>query len=93
MFYGKLGNAPLVEQYPLNLECKVVHILDLGTHSLFIGKIEETHITESFLTGGKPDVNKIKPFIYTMTSATHYHAFGEVIARVFSIGKELRTRE
>jgi len=93
MFYGKLGNAPLVEQYPLNLECKVVHILDLGTHSLFIGKIEETHITESFLTGGKPDVNEIKPFIYTMTSATHYHAFGEVIARVFSIGKELRTRE
>ncbi len=27
VFYGKLGNAPLIEQCPINLECKVVHIL------------------------------------------------------------------
>ena len=37
IFYGKLGNAPLIEQCPINLECKVAHILDLGSHSLVIG--------------------------------------------------------
>src|SRR4030042_4082165 len=36
VFYGKLGNAPLVEQCPVNLECKVVHMLALGSHSLVI---------------------------------------------------------
>ena len=45
VFYGKLDNAPLIEQCPINLECRVVHILDLGSHSLIVGRIEETHIS------------------------------------------------
>jgi len=93
VFYGKLDNAPLIEQCPINLECKVMHILDLGSHSLIIGRIEETHISESCLTDGKPDVSKIKPLIYTTAPAHQYHAFGEVIAQAFSIGEELKARE
>ena len=61
VFYGKLNNAPLIEQCPVNLECKVEHILDLGSHVLFIGRVEETHVSEICLTDAKPDVNKIKP--------------------------------
>lgn len=93
VFYGKLGSAPLIEQCPLNLECRVVHILDLGSHSLFIGRIEETHITESCLTDGKPDAGKIKPFIYSMAPNRRYHALGEVIGPAFSIGRELKAGE
>ena len=93
VFYGKLGNAPLIEQCPINLECKVVHILELGSHSLFIGKVEETYVSESCLTEGKPDVNKIKPLIYTTEPARQYQALGEVIAKTFSAGLELKTRE
>ena len=44
IFYGKLGSAPLIEQCPLNLECKVVHILDLGSNSFVIGSIEEIFV-------------------------------------------------
>ena len=93
VFYGKLDNAPLVEQYPINLECKVVHILDLGSHSLIVGRIEETHISENCLTDGKPDVNKIKPLIYTTRPASEYQALGEVVAKAHDIGKELKARE
>ena len=89
VFYCKLGNAPLIEQCPINLECKVMHILDLGSHSLVVGRIEESHISEICLTDGKPDVNKIKPMSYIMSPATRYQALGEVLARAFSIGKEL----
>ncbi len=91
IFYGKLDSAPLIEQCPVNLECKVMHILNLGSHSLVVGRIEETHISENCLTDGKPDVGKIKPFIYTTTPFENYQAFGEVIARAFSIGKQLKT--
>ena len=93
VFYGKLDNAPLIEQCPINLECKVVHILDLGSHSLVIGQIEETHVSDSCLTDGKPDVNKIKPFIYTTAPANQYQALGEVVAKAFSIGKELKAKQ
>ena len=93
VFYGKLDNAPLVEQCPINLECKVVHILDLGSHSLIVGRIEETHISESCLTDGKPDINKIKPLTYAAAPARQYQATGEVIAKAYSIGKELKARQ
>ena len=89
VFYGKLGSAPLIEQCPINLECKVAHILDLGSHSLFIGKIEETHVSEDCLTDDKPDVNKIKPFAFITQPTRQYQAMGEVVAKAFSAGREL----
>ena len=93
VFYGRLHKAPLIEQCPVNLECKVVHILDLGSHSLVIGQIEETHVSDNCLTDGKPDVNKIKPLIYTTDPASQYQALGEVVAKAFSIGEELKTKQ
>ena len=90
VFYGKLGNAPLIEQCPINLECKVMHILDLGSHALVVGRIEESHVSESCLTNGKPDVNKIKPMTYIRSPATQYRALGEVLAKALSIGKRLK---
>lgn len=92
VFYGDLKTAPMIEQCPLNLECKVVQMLNLGSHSFVIGQVEGTYITESCLTDGKPDVNKIKPIIFNLESA-EYIAFGEVIAKAFSIGQELKARE
>ena len=95
VFYGKLDNAPLIEQCPVNLECKVMHILDLASHSLIVGRIEETHISESCLTDGKPDIDKIKPLAYIGTPVPdrRYQYLGEVIAKAHSIGRELNTRE
>jgi len=93
VFYGKLGSAPLIEQYPVNLECKVVHILDLGSHSLVIGRIRETHVSESCLTDGKPDIDKINPLIYITDSDGQYQALGGVIGKAYSAGKELKERE
>ena len=93
VFYGKLNSAPLIEQCPVNLECKVVHILDLGSHALVVGRIEETHVSENCLTDGKPDVNKIKPFTFTASPERQYQALGEVIAKAFGAGRELIAKE
>jgi len=72
-FYGKLENAPMIEQCPVNLECRVEHMLDLGSHVLVVGKIEETHVTGNCLTGGNPDVKKIRPLIFTPLPDSAYH--------------------
>jgi len=93
VFYGKLGNAPLIEQCPINLECKVVHTLELGSHSLFVGQIEETHISENCLTDGKLDVNKIKPLIYMGEPDRRYQALGEVLGKAFRIYQEIKVKE
>ena len=90
VLYGKLGNAPLIEQCPINMECKVEHVLQLGSHSLFVGRVEETHISASCLTDRKPDVNKIKPFIFTAAPVRQYQAFGDIMGKAFSVGLELK---
>ena len=89
VFYGKLDNAPLIEQCPVNLECKVVHILNLGSHSLVIGSIEETHVSESCLTDDHPDAAKIRPFAYIGAPQRQYRPLGEVMAKAHNIGREL----
>jgi len=89
IFYGNLKNAPLIEQCPVNLACKVEHILELESHLLIVGRVEETHVTKTCLTDDKPDIRKIKPLIYAATAPTEYFSFGDSVAKAFSIGKEL----
>ncbi|MFC2069368.1 flavin reductase family protein [Chloroflexota bacterium] len=89
VFYGKTDGAPLIEQCPVNLECKVIHFLNLGSHSLIIGEIEETHVSESCLTDNNPDVDKIKPLIYTTGTtgqARQYRSLGESLGKAYYIG-------
>jgi flavin reductase (DIM6/NTAB) family NADH-FMN oxidoreductase RutF len=87
VFYGKTAGAPLIEQCPINLECEVLHILNMGSHALVIGKVVETHVSEDCLTDGKADVSKVKPFAYI---PGNYYAIGDAFADAFSIGKEIK---
>ena len=93
IFYGKMNGAPLIEQCPVNMECKVVHMLDLGSHALVVGRIEETYISEGCLSNGKPDVEKIKPLVYVGEPERQYQAMGDVVGKAFSVGLELKKKE
>ena len=90
IFYGKLKNAPLIEQCPVNLECKVVHILTLGSHTLLIAQIEEVHVSEDCMTEGQPDPAKIDPLMYVTGANKAYFRIGEKIGPAFKIGLEIR---
>ena len=70
-----------------------MHIMGLGNMVFIIGEIKETYISENCLNDGKPDVGKIRPLVYTEPFPRQYHALGEVIARAFDVGKELRAKE
>lgn len=87
LFYGALQTAPLIQACPVNLECRVIHSLDLGSHTLVVGEIVETHISKDCLSNGKPDPERIDPLIFT-PEALVYQRLGEVIGRAFHMGKE-----
>jgi hypothetical protein len=53
----------------------------------------ETHISDSCLTEGKPDLKKIKPFLYGMGAPSEYYTLGDSIGRGFSIGKDLAEKK
>ena len=90
VFYGVLKTAPLIQECPVNLECKVIHSLDLESHTLLIGEIIETYVSQDCITDGKPDPGKIDPLIYT-TGVTQYQRLGDIIGRAFHMGKVEKT--
>ena len=90
IFYGKLENAPFIEQCPVNHACEVVQILNLGSHELIIGRIVETQVSEDCLTEGKPDVRKVKPLIF---AGRKYCAVGNDVADAFKVGTTINSGE
>jgi len=81
---------PMIEQCPLNHDCQVIHILNLGSHAFIIGQIEGSHISKDCISNGKPDTERIRPMIFNM-EAFFYLSFGEVVAKAYSVGRELKT--
>jgi flavin reductase (DIM6/NTAB) family NADH-FMN oxidoreductase RutF len=85
--YGKLNSAPLIQECPVNLECNVIHSVDLGSHVLFIGEIMETYIDTDCMTDEKADPAKIDPLIY-VNGARQYQRLGDVVGKAWDIGKK-----
>jgi len=89
VFYGGLDSAPLIEQCPVNLACTVAHELELGLHTLFIGRVEEARVSEECLSEGRPDAGKIALLAFVASPVPRYYALGSVVGRAFSVGKDL----
>lgn len=94
VFYGKLQDVPLIKQCPVNMECSVAHVLELGSHTLFIGQIVESHISEDCMTYGKLDIDKLQPLaVAGQPPDGHYYTLGDVIAKVYRAGLDLKRGE
>jgi flavin reductase (DIM6/NTAB) family NADH-FMN oxidoreductase RutF len=80
-------NAPIIEEYPLTLECKVKS-WDNETGYL-IGTIVASQADDSILTDGKVDLSKLKPIIFD-PSFNVYRVIGEVVGNAFRDGLKLK---
>lgn len=86
-----LVNAPYIEEFPLILECKLLHTFEIGLHTQFIGEIIDVKADESVLNDdGFPDIEKVQPIIYTPSCST-YHGIGNKLGDAFSIGKDIKS--
>jgi flavin reductase (DIM6/NTAB) family NADH-FMN oxidoreductase RutF len=57
--------TPLITECPVNLECKVRQIINLGSHDAFIAEILAVHYNEDVLDqNGQPDIDLIRPYSY-----------------------------
>jgi len=42
-------SAPYIDECPINIECRVVNIVPLGTHDMFIAEVLCSHVNENLL--------------------------------------------
>ena len=91
-FFGNIKTAPLIEECPINISCKVIKEFPVGGMDVFIGKIFETFVNEDLISDVKrPDAISVDPLLYA--SDLHYYKIGEQITRAFSIGKKYEKKE
>lgn len=81
-------NAPMIEESPVNLECKVTQIIPLGSHDLFLAEVVAVHVNEK-LFSPKTDAIDLKRANLVAYSHGHYYTLGEIIGKFgFSVEKK-----
>ncbi len=80
-------NAPVIEELPLTVECK---LLKFNEDGICIGEIVNVSADECVLDeNGRVDAKKLDPIIYD--GATHaYWSFGVKVGQAFSDGNKLK---
>ena len=76
-------DAPVIKEYPLTLECKVVS----WSGGILIGEVMNMSADESILTNGKVDLDKLQPVVFDAASMT-YRAIGKVVGKAWGEGKK-----
>lgn len=81
-------NAPYVEEFPLVLECKVIHSYKIGLHTQFIGEILDVKADEEVIGQKGTEIEKVKPFLWAPDSSQGYYGVGQRLGKAFSIGRK-----
>ncbi len=76
-------DAPIINEYPLTLECRVVSFED----GMLIGEVVNQSADESILTDGKIDLAKLKPVVFDAAGMC-YRAIGEEVGKAWGDGKK-----
>lgn len=85
---GEMVSAPIIEQSPLAIECKVVEIKELGSHNMIIAEVVNIQADEKFIDPqtGEFRLQDAKLIAY---SHGHYFKLGEEIGKFgFSVKKK-----
>ncbi|MBO4844680.1 MAG: flavin reductase [Bacteroidales bacterium] len=76
-------DAPIINEYPLTLECRVVSWSD----GILIGEVVNQSAAESILTDGKVDLAKLQPIVFDAAGMC-YRAIGDVVGGAWAAGKK-----
>jgi flavin reductase (DIM6/NTAB) family NADH-FMN oxidoreductase RutF len=79
---------PLIDECPVQMECKVKEIISLGSHDLFLGEIVALHVKEEVQKEkGRIDITQALPLVFC-PGANEYWNLGKCIGHYgFTKGK------
>jgi flavin reductase (DIM6/NTAB) family NADH-FMN oxidoreductase RutF len=81
-------DAPYVAEAPIVVECRLVQVVDLGLHTMFVGAILDVKADASTLgEKGYPDIEKVRPLIFD-TAHRGYFGIGGRVAQAWEAGKK-----
>ena len=83
--------APCIAQCPVNIECRVKEVLELGSHHMFLAEVLQVHVDEAYIDEqGKFHLNDTGLMAY---SHGEYKALGERLGTFgYSVKKPARKK-
>lgn len=69
--------APLILESPVNIECRVKQIIQLGSHDMFLAEVLGVHVSPEYMNDkGKFELSKAEPIVY---SHGEYYGLSELM--------------
>ena len=76
---GQVVKAPVIDESPINIECIVKDIVELGTHHMFIAQVVHVSVDDDFINNEQAfSFAEAKPLVY---SHGHYFTLGKKIGK------------
>ena len=70
-------SAPMIGECPVNIECKVTEVKELGSHHMFLADVVAVHVDEAYMNENqKFELGKAEPLAY---SHGEYYSLGELL--------------
>lgn len=83
-------HAPVIDEYPVSLLCRLERIDETNGDFAVYGKIENISVDDAFLDeNGNLDIDKCG-FVTYSSSDHSYRSVGKKVASSFSVGKEIK---
>ncbi len=90
---SELVDAPYVAEFPMSVECRLLHTLEIGLHTLFIGEVLDVKADEDVLNAeGKIDIRRVRPLVFAPDGGG-YFGIGESLGPSFEIGRRIKDRD
>ena len=89
---AKIVKAPIIEESPVNIECVVKDIVELGSHHMFISEVVSVSVDDEYLNENNAfSFSKANPLVY---SHGHYFGMGEKIGKFgWSVEKKKKKKK
>ena len=91
VFHGELKNAPMIQECPVCMECRLHSVVDMPQHDVFIGEIRATWADESLIAGNKLDLTRLRPLLFDMASK-RYYGLGRDLGGCWNAGLAVKRR-
>lgn len=90
---AKIVKAPIINESPVSIECKVKEIIDLGVHHMFIANVVNVRVDDKYLDAntGKFDLESAIPLIYNHGA---YYELGKKVGKFgFAVEKKKKIKK
>jgi flavin reductase (DIM6/NTAB) family NADH-FMN oxidoreductase RutF len=92
VFYGELKSAPMISETPINLECKLIDVIDLkNNNEIFIGEIVQTYSSKKYIRRGYPFLKRLDPILFSINSNSYYK-IGRRIGKAWQEGLRINEK-